>query len=329
MGVKQNILATASVVLLLGVILYLVPTNIVSEDWRSEQLSNELDRAVSYQLKKLREDFTGRAQRAFRSANHSKNEIESLLTLYIQKSQTYYEMLLKEDKWRGVTGTGKVVTNYENILFLLMSYTLTTGGGNISVNSVGTNAILVIFSYVLTLLLAIVIGGMTQFNNSLIRKLIGWLLGLNDSRKNPNKLQYSYMWKLVRREALILLVTLLLAFGGVIAGSAIMMTNQKDWNWDVALIYSQAAMFTSGHTKYIPDPIEGKNTSTFYDFFLFDLHVWMITLLSMFFAAVISFFRSIYNTQWAEISDEEFYKLKNKIEKRKTQRHLDNPKYEE
>lgn len=40
-----------------------------------------------------------------------------------------------------------------------------------------------------------------------------------------------------------------------------MMYDQSDWTWTMALIYVQAAAITSGHTKYVPDPIEANEVT--------------------------------------------------------------------
>lgn len=63
-------------------------------------------------------------------------------------------------------------------------------------------------------------------------------------------------------------------------------------------------------------------------FFLI-LHVWMISFVALLLNSTISLVQCIHNSQWAEISDEEFVELEEKLESRKRLRHFDNPKYEE
>uniref|UniRef100_A0A915AJH3 Ion transport domain-containing protein n=1 Tax=Parascaris univalens TaxID=6257 RepID=A0A915AJH3_PARUN len=108
-----------------------------------------------------------------------------------------------------------------------------------------------------------------------------------------------------------------------------MMYDQPDWTWTMALIYVQAAATTSGHTKYVPDPIEANEATVLYVIFQLAFHIWLISFMALFFNAIIVFVRSVWTTQWAEITDDELNALQTKIERRKQRRQLNNPKYED
>ncbi|VDD93596.1 unnamed protein product [Enterobius vermicularis] len=356
MQVVPNILGTVIVFSTLCILFYFIPGLIVNYEWRGEQSSNEKDKTASYELKRLREEYVGRAQRAFKSVRHSQEEVRSTQFLLNSKTLPLYETVVNENKWADVSGNGRVEINFNNVLMLFASYALTTGHENVRIQSMVSKAVLVVSSFLATVALSIVIGAMAQLhtvikhslkipvsvkaislinlhlcriNSEICTQAVDWILRINKSERNPNKLNYNFMMDVVKREAILLLITFVIASGGIVAGAAIMKHDQKDWSWSMALVYAQAAAFTSGHTKYIPDPIEENSCTLTYVLFLLSLHVWMITLLAMFLGCVISLLRSYYNAQWAEVSEEEFEQLEKMIEERRKQRQMDNPKYEE
>ncbi|VDK57885.1 unnamed protein product [Anisakis simplex] len=107
-----------------------------------------------------------------------------------------------------------------------------------------------------------------------------------------------------------------------------MMYDQPDWTWTMALVYIQSVAFTSGHTKYVPDPIEANKATIMYVMFIFVLHIWILSFMTLFVNAILTLIRSIYMTQWAEITDHQLSQLERKFAERKQRRKHDNPKYE-
>lgn len=60
-----------------------------------------------------------------------------------------------------------------------------------------------------------------RINSEICTQAVDWILRINKSERNPNKLNYNFMMDVVKREAILLLITFVIASGGIVAGNTL------------------------------------------------------------------------------------------------------------
>ncbi|VDM38954.1 unnamed protein product [Toxocara canis] len=218
MKLLPNVIILIIVPGVLAIVLLVGPTAIVGCEWRKEQIAIENGMSTAIRLKALREEYIGRAVRAFNYSTYTYREVKHFLKDYMAHVQPLYAEYLTIGRVVEIGDTTDAVFTFPNALALLVSYAITTGHTNVDIRDAYGQSILAIFAYIGTIVLSIIIASMCQTYNCALRFLFAKIVRLDESTTNPDRVSYKYMWAVAKRDGLVLLTALVLLVAVIAAG---------------------------------------------------------------------------------------------------------------